>query len=95
MAVVHTALMPVAVLAIAEDKAWGQRLQELGATVLLEGGGAACPSVGEVVNAAHSDIARSYVLLSNSPSQRLVMRQCALPMSPALGTPCARRVTRW
>ena len=43
--------------------------------MLLEGGGAACPSVGEVVNAAHSDIARSYVLLSNSPSQRLVMRQ--------------------
>ena len=43
--------------------------------MLLEGGGTACPSVGEVVNAAHSDIARSYVLLSNSPSQRLVMRQ--------------------
>lgn len=75
MASVHTALMPVAVLAIAEDKAWGERLQQLGATVLLEGGGTACPSVGEVVNAAHSDIARSYVLLSNIPSQRLVMRQ--------------------
>lgn len=75
MATVHTALMPVAVLAMAEDKSWGQQLQELGATVLLEGGGASCPSVGEVVNAAHSDVASSYVLLSNSPSQRLVLQQ--------------------
>lgn len=75
LATVHAALMPVAVLAVAENAEWAERLQKNGATVIVEGSRADSPSVGELINAAHSDIAASYVMLSNSYSLRLVLQQ--------------------
>jgi uncharacterized protein len=75
LAAVRSVLMPVAVLAIAESQEWAERLQKSGATVIVEGDRTASPSVGELINAAHSDIAASYVMLSNSCSLRLVLQQ--------------------
>lgn len=71
----HSALVPVAVLAIAADKAQGQRLQDEGAMVILDGSAKSCPSIGELIHAAHSDIAESYVILANSESLQLVLQQ--------------------
>lgn len=68
-------LMPVAVLAIASDKAQAEKLQNAGATVILEGSGQNCPSVGEIIHAAHSDFAAAYVVLANHVSQGLVLQQ--------------------
>lgn len=75
LAAVHSALMPVAVLAVAENSEWAERLQKSGATVIVAGSRSSSPSVGELINAAHSDIAASYVMLSNSYSLRLVLQQ--------------------
>ncbi len=75
LAAVHSALMPVAVLAIAENQEWAEHLQKNGATVIVSGSRRDSPSVGELINAAHSDLAASYVMLSNSYSLRLVLQQ--------------------
>jgi dihydroxyacetone kinase-like predicted kinase len=72
---VHAALMPVAVLAVAEDDEAAAMLQENGAAILVKGSAADCPSVGELINAAHSDMAASYVMLANDESMYLVMNQ--------------------
>ena len=75
MAQVRSALLPVAVLTVAADPAEAKKLQDLGASVILEGDENECPSVADVVNAAHSDFARSYVLLSTHRGLELVFRQ--------------------
>lgn len=72
---VHDALMNVAALAVAEDEEMARRLQEAGASIIVSGSAASCPSVAELVNAAHSDMADSYVLVASSPDYRLVFRQ--------------------
>lgn len=75
MAQVRSALLPVAVLTVAAGPVEAKKLQDLGASVILEGDENECPSVADVVNAAHSDFARSYVLLSNHRGLELVFRQ--------------------
>lgn len=68
-------LMPVALVAVASDAARGLRLTELGASVIVQGSREECPSVAELLNAAHSDLARTYVLVAADASMELVLRQ--------------------
>lgn len=72
---VHDALMNVAALAVAENEEIAHRLQDAGASIIVSGSSSACPSVAELVNAAHSDMAASYVLVASSPDYQLVFRQ--------------------
>lgn len=69
------ALLPVALLAIAKDHATEETLQELGACMILEGSRTASPSVAEILNATHSDLAASYVIVAGDPALYLVLRQ--------------------
>jgi hypothetical protein len=65
----------VVVLAVAEDQDMAEELQNLGANVIVEGNEGASPSVGDFINAVHSDLAERYIILPNSKSLRLVMYQ--------------------
>ncbi len=71
----QNALMKVAALAVAEDETTARRLQEAGASIIVSCPAASSPSVAELVNAAHSDMAGSYVLVSSGPDYRLVFQQ--------------------
>ena len=76
MAMVQQAcIMPQALLTVAENDEWAQKLQEAGAMVIIDGSDPSGPSVEEIVNAAHSDIANKYILLTDSEHLRLVMHQ--------------------
>lgn len=75
LAHVRTSLMSVAVLAIAEDDTAAKKLEDQGATVILRGNASIPPSVGEIVNAAHSDIATDYIMVANSTAERSVLEQ--------------------
>ena len=69
------ALMKVAALAVAADREEAKRLQEAGASVIVTGSATESPSVGEIVGAAHSDLATSYVLFASSAAYHLVFKQ--------------------
>ncbi|MBQ6976819.1 MAG: DAK2 domain-containing protein [Selenomonadaceae bacterium] len=71
----HDALMKVAALAIAGNSDEAQKLQNAGASILVSGSEESSPSVSEIVGAAHSDLASSYVLVSSSPDYKLVFQQ--------------------
>ncbi len=72
---VQDALMNVAALAVAEDEAAARRLQDAGASIIVSCPASSSPSVAELVNAAHSDMAGSYVLVSSNADYRLVFQQ--------------------
>ncbi|MEX5285157.1 DAK2 domain-containing protein [Selenomonas sputigena] len=72
---VYESLMPVALLAVASSQERGLRLTELGANVIVPGSRTACPSVADLLHAAHSDLARTYVLVSADETMALVLRQ--------------------
>ena len=72
---IHDALMPVAALAVASDKSTARKYQDAGAQILIAGSKNSCPSVAELVGAAHSDLASSYVLVASNPNDRLVFVQ--------------------
>lgn len=69
------AVMPVAALAIAKDHYEAQKLQDAGASILITGSAESSPSIAEIVGAAHSDLASSYILIASSPDYYLVFRQ--------------------
>ncbi|MBQ9486389.1 MAG: DAK2 domain-containing protein [Selenomonadaceae bacterium] len=71
----HDALMTVAALAVAKNSDEAQKLQNAGASILVSGSADSSPSVSEIVGAAHSDLASSYVLVSSSDDYRLVFQQ--------------------
>ena len=71
----YESLLPVALLAVASDATRSLRLTELGANVIVPGSREECPSVADLLNAAHSDLARTYVLVAGDPSMELVLRQ--------------------
>jgi len=71
----HDALMTVAALAVAKNSDEAQKLQNAGASILVSGSADASPSVAEIVGAAHSDLASSYVLVSSSDDYKLVFQQ--------------------
>ena len=72
---IQSALMPLAVLTVASSMEEGMRLQDAGATVIIDGSDVSGPSVEEIVNAVHSDIAGKYILLTDSEHMRLIMFQ--------------------
>ena len=71
----NDALITVAALAVAKDAEEAQKLQDAGATILVSGSPQSSPSLAEIVGAAHSDLASSYVLVSSSEDYRLVFKQ--------------------
>lgn len=68
-------LLPVAVLAVAADEDWAERLQEAGAHLIALGGDGDVPSVGALVNAVHSDFAETYIIVADGPRLNLVLPQ--------------------
>lgn len=66
---------PVALAAIAADAAEAETLEARGVRVVLMGDEGNCPSVAELVEAVHSDVAEAYVLVAYSPEFRLVAEQ--------------------
>ncbi len=75
MVLAHSSLMPVALLAVSRHEAQAKRLTELGATLITRGDEGDVPSVGALVNAAHSDLAESYVLVPDGPRMKLELQQ--------------------
>ncbi|SHF05245.1 DAK2 domain-containing protein [Schwartzia succinivorans] len=75
MILAHHSLMPVALLAAAYDEAHAERLQKQGVNLITLGGEDNTPSVGALVNAAHSDLAESYVMVSDGTRLNLELRQ--------------------
>ena len=71
----HEAIMKVAALAVAKDSVEAQKLQDAGASILVSGSEESSPSLAEIIGAAHSDLASSYVLVASSPDYRLVFKQ--------------------
>ncbi len=69
------ALMKVAALAVAKDSFEAQKLQDAGASILVSGSEESSPLLSEIIGAAHSDLASSYVLVASSPDYRLVFKQ--------------------
>ncbi|MBQ5501398.1 MAG: dihydroxyacetone kinase, partial [Selenomonas sp.] len=60
----HDALMKVALLAVAENRVQAKEMQEQGVQILVTGSEADSPSVADLINAAHSDLADAYVLVA-------------------------------
>ena len=75
MILAHLSLMPVALLAVARSEQHAERLQKCGANLIALGDEDDTPSVGALVNAAHSDFAESYVMVSDGPRLGLVLQQ--------------------
>ena len=75
MVLAHSTLMPVALLAVSRHEAQAKRLTDLGATLITRGDEGDVPSVGALVNAAHSDLAESYVLVPDGPRMKLELQQ--------------------
>lgn len=75
MVLAHSSLMPVALLAVSRHESQANRLTELGATLITRGDEGDVPSVGALVNAAHSDLAESYVLVPDGPRMKLELQQ--------------------
>lgn len=70
-----TAMLDAAVLAIADDDTSAQKLEELGAIAVITEDKISGPSVGDLINLIHSDIAQNYIIISNSVDSSLVMAQ--------------------
>ena len=68
-------IMPLALMTVASNAEQVQKLQDPGAMVIVDGSDESGPSVEEIVNAAHSDIANKYILLTDTEHLRLVMHQ--------------------
>ena len=67
--------MPVGLLAIAENKVQAKELEEDGLNLIVNGSEESSPSVAELINAAHSDLAETYVMVAWSREFWLVFRQ--------------------
>ena len=71
----HGALSAVAVLAVAGNKIQARELQENGVQLIVRGSEEEGPSVAELVSAAHSDLAASYVMVAWNNNFWLAYRQ--------------------
>ncbi len=71
----HGALSAVAVLAVAGNKIQARELQENGVQLIVRGSEEEGPSVAELVSAAHSDLAASYVMVAWNRDFWLAYRQ--------------------
>lgn len=82
MAAESAPLMPVALIAVSRREVQAARLTALGATLITRGGEGDVPSVGALVNAAHSDLAASYVLVPDGPRLKLELKQVKRILGP-------------
>ena len=73
--VLDKAIMDTAILAIAENENDARELEYLGAIAIIAQDNVSGPSVGDIINLIHSDIAKNYIVLSNSQNSSLVMAQ--------------------
>ena len=71
----HGALIPVALLAVAENKVQAREMQEAGINIIVSGSEDDGPSVAELVSAAHSDFADAYLMIAWSRDFWLVFQQ--------------------
>ncbi len=69
------AVMDTAILAIADDDKAAKALEALGALAVITEDKVSGPSVGDLINLIHSDIAQNYIVLSNSRNDSLVLSQ--------------------
>lgn len=67
--------MAVALVAIAGDEARADYLQRQGAHLIALGEAGNVPSVGALINAAHSDLAATYVIVADGPRLNLTLLQ--------------------
>lgn len=73
--VVDTTMMDTAILAIADDDKTAEQLESLGAVAVITKDKVSGPSVGDLINLIHADIAKHYIILANTKSNSLVMAQ--------------------
>lgn len=71
----RVSLLPVAVLAVTEDQARVEQLQEKGAHIIAVAGVGESISVGTLVDACHSDLADSYIIVGYTSRLTLILRQ--------------------
>lgn len=69
------AVMDTAILAICDDDSTAKAIENLGAIAVITEDYVSGPSVGDLINLIHSDIARHYIILSNTKNDTLVMAQ--------------------
>lgn len=68
-------VMDTAILAIADDEKSAKELEAKGAIAIITEDAVSGPSVGDLINLIHSDIAQQYIILSNNKNHSLVMSQ--------------------
>lgn len=78
MITIQATQMPLALLTVASDFEDGMRLQDAGANVIIDGSELSGPSVEDIVNAVHSDMAAKYILLTDTEHMQLVMNQAKI-----------------
>lgn len=72
---VDKTIMDTAILAVADDEKTAQTLEKLGAIAVITQDKVSGPSVGDLINLIHGDIAQNYIILSNNKASSLVMAQ--------------------
>jgi hypothetical protein len=65
----------LAIIAVASDADMSEKMKKAGASLVIIGGRGMNPSVGDFVNAVHSDFAKQYIILPNSKNIVLVVEQ--------------------
>ena len=65
----------LAIIAVASDAVMSEKMKKAGAGLVITGGRGMNPSVGDFVNAVHSDFAKQYIILPNSKNIVLVVEQ--------------------
>ena len=73
--VVDKVMLDSAILAIADNEKSAQKLEELGAIAVITQDKISGPSVGDLMNLIHGDIAKKYIILSNNKEFSLVLSQ--------------------
>lgn len=65
----------LAIIAVASNTVMSEKMKKAGAGLVITGGKGMNPSVGDFVNAVHSDFAKQYIILPNSKNLVLVVEQ--------------------
>ena len=71
----RVSLLPVAVLAVTEETERVELLQDAGAHIIAVAGVGESISVGTLVDACHSDLAASYIIVGYTSRLTLILRQ--------------------
>jgi len=69
------ALLKVAVLVVADSESEAEKWRRAGAKIIVRGNEYNSPSLAELIGAAHSDLASTYVMIAAYPDHFLVFQQ--------------------